>query len=105
MPELTIAVCNEHTEVARIDDAMAVLAGGKIQLEGAPIELMHTLQGRVWTRTIDKAELFSYMRDHLAPHKTPKQWFEVDAFPLTGSGKIQKYKLRDQWVAGDVSEL
>ncbi len=55
--------------------------------------------------TLDKTELFSYMRDHLAPHKTPKQWFEVDAFPLTGSGKIQKYKLRDQWAAGDVSEL
>jgi fatty-acyl-CoA synthase len=29
------------------------------------------------------------------PHKTPKHWFVVDAFPLTGSGKIQKFKLRE----------
>ena len=39
---------------------MAVLAGGKIQLEGSPIELMHRLDGRVWRRTIDKADLKSF---------------------------------------------
>ncbi|MBK8766238.1 MAG: AMP-binding protein [Burkholderiaceae bacterium] len=49
---------------------------------------------------IDKSELFNYMREHLAPHKTPRQWFVVEAFPLTGSGKIQKYKLREQWSKG-----
>ena len=45
------------------------------------------------------------VREHLAPHKTPKHWFAVEEFPLTGSGKIQKYKLREQWEAGDWSEL
>ena len=55
--------------------------------------------------TVDKDELFSYMRDHLAPHKTPRHWFAVEAFPLTGSGKIQKFKLREQWVHGDWQEL
>ncbi len=54
---------------------------------------------------IDKSELFAYMREHLAPHKTPRHWFEMDAFPLTGSGKIQKYKLRDQWSNGELTEL
>jgi fatty-acyl-CoA synthase len=54
---------------------------------------------------VDKNELFAYLRDHLAPHKTPKQWFAVDEFPLTGSGKIQKFVLRDQWVAGEWAEL
>ncbi|MEM9033814.1 MAG: AMP-binding protein [Actinomycetota bacterium] len=48
----------------------------------------------------DKDTLFSYLREHLAPHKTPKQWFEVEAFPLTGSGKIQKFVLREQWEKG-----
>ena len=43
---------------------MAVLAGGKIQLEGSPVELMHTLEGRVWTRTIDKAELAEFNKRH-----------------------------------------
>ena len=40
-----------------------------------------------------------------APHKTPKQWFEVAEWPLTGSGKIQKFKLAEQWKKGDWTEL
>ena len=55
--------------------------------------------------SVDKAELFAHVRDHLAPHKTPKQWFSVEEFPMTGSGKIQKFKLREQWAAGDWPEL
>jgi fatty-acyl-CoA synthase len=55
--------------------------------------------------SVDKDQLFSYLRENLAPHKTPRHWFEVDEFPLTGSGKIQKFKLREQWVAGDWPEL
>ncbi|NNC81125.1 MAG: AMP-binding protein, partial [Acidimicrobiales bacterium] len=56
-------------------------------------------------RRINKDELFAYMREHLAPHKTPTQWFEVKEFPLTGSGKIQKFKIRDMWVNGEWDEL
>ena len=55
--------------------------------------------------TISKDELFAYMREHLAPHKTPKHWFALDAFPLTASGKIQKYKLRERWAADELNEL
>lgn len=54
---------------------------------------------------VDKDALFAYMRSSLAPHKTPKQWFSVEEFPLTGSGKIQKFKLRDMWVDGQFAEL
>ena len=54
---------------------------------------------------IDKRMLFDYLREHLSPQKTPKHWFEVAEFPLTGSGKIQKFKLRDQWAAGNWPEL
>ncbi|MEM8618637.1 MAG: AMP-binding protein [Actinomycetota bacterium] len=54
---------------------------------------------------IDKNELFGHLREHLAPHKTPKQWFTVEEFPLTGSGKIQKYRLREMWEAGGFEEL
>jgi fatty-acyl-CoA synthase len=54
---------------------------------------------------VDKGLLFSYLREHLAPHKTPRQWFSIEDFPFTGSGKIQKYKLREQWVAGEHDEL
>jgi fatty-acyl-CoA synthase len=54
---------------------------------------------------VDKNELFAYVREHLAPHKAPRRWFEVGAFPLTGPGKIQKYKLREMASNGDVVEL
>ena len=55
--------------------------------------------------TLDKAELIDYMRQHLAPHKTPRRWFSVAEFPLTGSGKIQKFKLREMQQAGQLTEL
>jgi acyl-CoA synthetase (AMP-forming)/AMP-acid ligase II len=45
-------------------------------------------------------ELFAFCRQHLAPHKTPHYWKFVDQFPLTPSGKVQKFVLRDAFVAG-----
>jgi fatty-acyl-CoA synthase len=41
-------------------------------------------------------ELRAHCRERLAPYKTPAHWRFVEEFPLTPSGKIQKYKLRDQ---------
>ena len=55
--------------------------------------------------TLNKSVLFSYLREHLSPQKTPREWFEVDAFPLTGSGKIQKFVLRQQWLDGEHEAL
>jgi fatty-acyl-CoA synthase len=49
----------------------------------------------------DRAELVAYVRRELAAPKTPAQWIAVKNFPLTASGKIQKYVLRDRYVAGD----
>jgi len=40
-------------------------------------------------------EIKDYVRTHMARHKTPKYVKFVDAFPMTASGKIQKYKLRE----------
>ena len=51
-------------------------------------------------QAVDPPELRSHCREHLAPQKTPVLWFNVDAFPLTGSGKIQKFALRDGYLAG-----
>jgi acyl-CoA synthetase (AMP-forming)/AMP-acid ligase II len=50
-------------------------------------------------RTPDPEVLLAYCRGRLAPHKTPRHWRVVDAFPLTPSGKVQKYKLREQLLA------
>ena len=46
-------------------------------------------------------ELRSHLRSELSPQKTPTRWFAVDAFPLTGSGKVQKFAIRSAWEAGE----
>jgi fatty-acyl-CoA synthase len=45
-------------------------------------------------------ELRSWCRERIAAHKAPTQWFFTDSFPMTPSGKIQKFVLRDQIEAG-----
>ena len=45
----------------------------------------------------DPEELRAYCRERLAPYKTPLHWVFVDAFPMTPSGKIQKFKLRESF--------
>lgn len=51
------------------------------------------------------ADLRQWTRQHLAAHKTPVQWFRVEEFPLTGSGKVQKFRLVEHWQAGAVTPL
>ncbi|MCL2512426.1 MAG: AMP-binding protein [Oscillospiraceae bacterium] len=41
-------------------------------------------------------EIKNYVKKNLANHKTPSHVFFTDKFPLTASGKIQKFKLRDE---------
>ena len=45
-------------------------------------------------------ELAAYCRTQLAAHKMPRHWVFVDAFPLTPSGKVQKFVLREQFTSG-----
>jgi acyl-CoA synthetase (AMP-forming)/AMP-acid ligase II len=51
------------------------------------------------------AELREHCRAHLAPHKTPQRWYVTDEYPLTGSGKIQKYRVRELIDLGGFTEL
>jgi fatty-acyl-CoA synthase len=44
-------------------------------------------------------ELKAYLRERLAPHKTPRVWRFVTELPLTPSGKVRKYVLREQLTA------
>jgi acyl-CoA synthetase (AMP-forming)/AMP-acid ligase II len=50
-------------------------------------------------QTPDPGELFAYCREHLAPHKTPRYWTVLEEFPQTPSGKIQKFVLRERFLA------
>ncbi len=49
----------------------------------------------------DNAALKNFIRDRLSPQKTPAFWIWVEDWPLTGSGKIQKFKLREAYERGD----
>ncbi|KLI65176.1 AMP-binding protein [Aurantiacibacter marinus] len=52
----------------------------------------------------DPEALRAHCRSQIAPQKCPAHWQQVSEWPLTGSGKIQKFKLRDQWIAERVAE-
>ena len=46
----------------------------------------------------DEDEMREFIRSHLARHKMPKYIWFMDSFPMTASGKIQKYKMREMAV-------
>ena len=49
----------------------------------------------------EDASLKAFVRARLAPQKSPQFWIWVDEWPLTGSGKIQKFKLREAFERGE----
>ncbi|MEP3420626.1 MAG: AMP-binding protein [Erythrobacter sp.] len=48
----------------------------------------------------DDDELKAFIRERLSPQKTPAHWVWVEEFPLTGSGKIQKFALAEAFAKG-----
>lgn len=59
--------------------------------------------------SMTEEEVKDFVKGHMARHKTPKYIMFMDGFPMTASGKIQKYKLRDMAVEAfglqDASEI
>lgn len=51
------------------------------------------------------SELHRHCREYMSPQKTPTIWCQVREFPLTGSGKIQKFVLRDKFLAEEYAPL
>jgi fatty-acyl-CoA synthase len=47
---------------------------------------------------LNEDEVKEYVRSHMARYKTPKYVRFIDEFPMTASGKIQKYRLREMAV-------
>jgi len=60
--ENKVVILSTHIveDVADLCPMMAIMANGRIQLEGAPAELTERLKGRVWKKTIHKSELKTY---------------------------------------------
>src|SRR5687767_5911217 len=51
-------------DVADLCPRMAVLAGGRLQLEGAPLELMRGTRGRIWMKAIERPDLDRYKEQY-----------------------------------------
>jgi fatty-acyl-CoA synthase len=45
--------------------------------------------------TVSEPDLVAHCKERLAPYKMPVKWVFVDSFPMTASGKIQKFKLKE----------
>ncbi|MFJ7663416.1 AMP-binding protein [Lysinibacillus sp. NPDC097162] len=44
-------------------------------------------------------EIRAFCRDKISKHKIPRHIFFIDGYPMTASGKVQKFKLREDFVA------
>ena len=57
----------------------------------------------------DKALYMDQLRAHcraiMSPQKTPSVWVHVPDFPLTGSGKVQKFAIREKFLAGNYGKV
>ena len=57
--DLVVVILSTHIveDVADLCPLMAVLAEGRILLEGAPLGLIEATRGRIWQKTIERSEL------------------------------------------------
>jgi ABC-type multidrug transport system ATPase subunit len=64
--ESVVVILSTHIveDVADLCPRMAVLAAGRIQLEGAPGELIARMRGRLWRRTIGRSDIARYRDAH-----------------------------------------
>lgn len=58
---------------------------------------------------LEEDELSAFCRGKIATYKIPKYWKIVDSFPMTVTGKVQKFKMRELSVAelglGDAAKI
>jgi ABC-type multidrug transport system ATPase subunit len=64
--ENVVVILSTHIveDVADLCPRMAIIAGGKIIREGAPLQLIDQLRGRVWKKSIDKEALEAHRAQH-----------------------------------------
>ncbi|HUK65820.1 MAG TPA: AMP-binding protein [Anaeromyxobacteraceae bacterium] len=74
-----------------------------VQVIGVP-DLKYGEELMAWVKlrpgvTVTGEELRAYCKGRIATYKIPRYWKFVDAFPMTVTGKVQKYKMREQAIA------
>ena len=60
--ENVVVILSTHIvdDVSDLCPQMAVIADGRIRLEGAPADLIERTRGHLWTRTIERTEIDAY---------------------------------------------
>src|SRR5690606_7671865 len=98
----------ENVYPREVEDHLAKLPG---VLEAAVIGLPDDYYGEVVAAFVRRADELStahdlalQLRREITGYKVPTRWFFIDRFPLTTSGKIQKFSLREGWENGDYVE-
>jgi len=70
-----------------------------VQVVGLPDQKYGEVVGAFIVRKegadITEEDVIDFTRSRIAPYKKPKYVIFVDSYPMTASGKIQKYKLRE----------
>lgn len=74
-----------------------------VQVVGVPSkqygeEIMACIIPRAWEDELDEEEIKRAVRENMARHKVPKYVMFMAQFPMTASGKIQKFKLREMGI-------
>jgi ABC-2 type transport system ATP-binding protein len=60
--ENVVVILSTHIveDVSDLCTRMAVMVNGRVQLEGAPLDLIHATRGHVWSKTIERSALPIY---------------------------------------------
>ena len=64
--ENVVVILSTHIveDVSDLCPRMAVMADGRVQIEGSPQELIHSTRGRIWMKVVDRAELARIREQH-----------------------------------------
>ena len=73
-------------------NAAAVVGTPDARLSEVAVAFVRLKTGQKLT----EPEVIAYCRGRIASYKVPRHVFLVDDFPMTGSGKVQKVKLREE---------
>jgi HIP---CoA ligase len=84
---------------AEIEGIMLTHAGvAQVAVVGVPDDRMGEVARAYVVRRnghgVDQGALIAWCRDHMANYKVPKEVHFVDELPLTASGKVQRFRLR-----------
>jgi acyl-CoA synthetase (AMP-forming)/AMP-acid ligase II len=93
----------ENVSSIEVEDAlMSHPAVREVAVIGVPDEKWGELVTALVVRAaeVSPEELIAHCRQHLAGYKCPKRVDFVDVLPRTATGKLQKFKLREQFWQG-----